>query len=109
MRVATRRPTGAASACSGGSDAQASKRPRDPSELDKLIVDLATGAAREEKQIYLVPVRTLRAQAAQRGGRARGGAFSGAASGSEGSGKAVRSTPGKAPVYLGDSDGCPEQ
>jgi hypothetical protein len=67
MRVATRRPTGAASACSGGSDAQASKRPRDPSELDKLIVDLATGAAREEKQIYLVPVRTLRAQAAQRG------------------------------------------
>ena len=46
------------------------KRPRDPNQLGKLIVDLATGERTEEKPAPLTPTQEARRSGGKAGGRA---------------------------------------
>jgi hypothetical protein len=50
---------------------RAPKRPRDPNQLAKLIVDLATGAATEERLEPLTPAQEFAREGGLRGGKAR--------------------------------------
>jgi hypothetical protein len=47
------------------------KRPRDPNQLGKLIVDLATGAVEEERMELLTPAQEFARSGGLKGGAAR--------------------------------------
>ena len=51
-------------------------RPRDPNQLAKMIVDLATGAVTEEKPPPLTPAQEFARSGGLKGGAARAGALS---------------------------------
>lgn len=52
------------------------KRPRDANQLAKRIVDLATGAASEDKPAPLTPAQEFARSGGLKGGAARAGALS---------------------------------
>lgn len=52
------------------------KRPRDPNQLAKFIVDLATGATTEERPEPLTPVQEFARSGGLKGGAARADALS---------------------------------
>lgn len=52
------------------------KRPRDANQLAKMIVDLATGAASEDKAPPLTPAQEFARSGGLKGGAARAGALS---------------------------------
>jgi hypothetical protein len=52
------------------------KRPRDPNQLGKLIVDLATGAAHEDKPESPTPAQDFARSGGLKGGAARARALS---------------------------------
>jgi hypothetical protein len=47
------------------------KRPRDPNQLAKMIVDLATGAVSEDKPVPLTPAQEFARSGGLKGGKAR--------------------------------------
>lgn len=51
------------------------KRPRDPNQLAKLIVDLATGEASEERSETLTPAQEFARSGGMKGGKARADAL----------------------------------
>jgi len=56
--------------------AKTPKRPRDANQLAKMIVDLATGEATEDKPAPLTPAQEFARSGGLKGGAARAGALS---------------------------------
>jgi hypothetical protein len=54
---------------------RAPKRPRDPNQLAKLIVDLATGEATEDRPEALTPAQEFARSGGLKGGKARADAL----------------------------------